>query len=34
MDMMGLVFVIVAIVVITVIMGLMATHGNSAKPHH
>ena len=34
MNMMGLVLVIASIVVITVIMGLIATHGTYEKPHH
>ncbi len=34
MNMMGLVIVIAAIVVITVIMGLIATHGIYKKPSH
>lgn len=34
MNMMGLVIVIAAIVVITVIMGLIATHGTYKKPSH
>lgn len=34
MNMMGLVIVIAAIVVITVIMGLIATHGSYKRPSH
>lgn len=34
MNMMGFVIVIAAIVVITVIMGLIATHGTYEKPNH
>ncbi|MBP2414778.1 hypothetical protein JOF48_003577 [Arthrobacter stackebrandtii] len=34
MNMMGLAIVIAAIVVITVVMGLVATHGQYKKPSH
>lgn len=34
MDMMGLVVVIAVIVVVTIIMGLIATHGTYKKPSH
>lgn len=34
MDMMGLAIAIGCIVLVTVIMGLIATHGSYQKPHH